>query len=975
MKLYFRLMVFLSCLSLQWNAVGQDLRLHMTLLNEDDAMENSFVNDVIQDSRGLIWAATAGGVHCYDGYTFTVYNKDEDSQIRLTDNRVTSVVEGEDGLIWVGTMDGLNIVDPANRTVSYYFNVGNTEHPSKGNIRFLCNVEKAGDGRIWINEGGKIASFFGDSLKYIDVGVDNEIAGIYTNKNEGVLVTFMDYANPVVISNSGNVSKWEKNAEQALDSIGVSTSFLNDDGDLIIKATNDGQFYKVNSEKTKMEEYFPEPESLAGMLTDFIKEFSEVDITGSPIKENILFKIAKIFRDETGLAWVATNFGLVQLTYNANEFKTSKDLRGISLRAIHEAPSGKIYMGAYPPFSFFSYDPSNKAIEQFGIDLVWPILQLNKDTLLLGQSGLGFKLFDLNKEEIVFSSDYKGTTNFFSLAMGTNDIVWFGTYKGLYFSQKNDLTQIAPYKDSNGDEPFYRKRINHLKVDINNKNHLWVTTNFGLFLLDHTKGIIQSYAFGEDKEKSLLSNDVQQVVQEKSGNIWLGSSGGLNYIDVLTGQIKNYTTREGLPDNLIYTMLEDDKGFLWLGTRNGLSRFDPKAETFTNFYESEGLSYREFNRGSSMKTKSGELYFGGLNGFSAFRPENIITEGWGTSFRPFISKYIIYNNEEKRQVEIIPRGQSEPSKIRLDPRNRNIEFLFAISDYDRPRQSNFQVFLEGFDKDWIMLGSKRSFRYTNLDAGAYTFRVRAANKEGIWSEEEAEITVVVQEPFWGSDLFFAIILLSVIAVITAFYFSRLSYELDGFQLRNRIANDLHDEVSNTLNNIRIISTEAEMTGQGTKELSRIKQMSSNAIEHVQDVIWAIDQDKESIKYLLFRIEDYIDILLRDNQIPVTFTKENLNLDNPLDFLYRRNLLLICKEAISNMVKHTYCKRVVIELGNKNGKFYFNCINHFEKKKEHNFRSGRGIPSMEQRAEAIGGTLLTTESKGKFVVNLEMERVL
>jgi len=972
MKVYLKLIVFLYCLLLQWNAVGQDLRLQMTLLNEDDGMENSFVNDVIQDSRGLIWAATTGGLHCYDGYTFTVYNKDEDSQIKLTDNRVTSIVESEDGLIWAGTKDGLNVIDPTNRTATYYFNVGNTEYPSKGNVSYLCNVVKSGDGRIWINEGGKIATFYGDSLKYIDLGIENLITGVFANQNEGVLLSFNEFVSPVFINNSGELMQWEKNGNPSLDSVAISTSFIDDEGDLTFKSVNN-KFYKLSPNKDRMTEYIPEPGSIATALKDFINEFSEIDITGSPIKENILFKIAKIFRDESGLVWVATNFGIVKITYEENEFKTSKDLLGISLREMYEAADGKIYMGAYPPFSFFSYDPANDSIQQFGIDLVWPILALNKDTILLGQSGLGFKLFDLNKQEIVFSSTYKTATNFHSLELGTNNAVWFGSLKGLYVSDKNDLTKIKPYKDVNGDEVFYRKIINHLMVDKNNKDILWVATNVGLYQLDQTKGIVQSYFFGKDNEKSILSNEVQDIEQDENGNLWVGSSGGLSYINRSTGNIKGYTSREGLPDNMIFTMAKDNEGILWLGTRNGLSRFDPKEETFTNFYESDGLSYREFNRGSVMKAESGKLYFGGLSGFSSFDPDKIITGV--TSFKPFISKYILYNNEEKRQVEIIPSGNETSAKIRLDPRNRNIEFFFAITDYDRPRQSNFQVFLEGFDKGWQMLGNKRSFRYTNLDAGAYNFRVRAANKEGIWSEQEAKMTVVVQEPFWGSDLFFGIILLSVIGVITAFYFARLSYELDGFQLRNRIANDLHDEVSNTLNNIRIISTEAEMIGQGTKELSRIKQMSSNAIEHVQDVIWAIDQDKEGIKYLLFRIEDYVDILLRNNQIKVTFSKENLNLSNPLDFLHRRNLLLICKEAISNMVKHTYCKQVVIEMGNENGKFYLNCINYFDKKKEHSFRSGRGIPSMEQRAEAIGGTLKIEEEEGKFAVSLVLEREL
>jgi len=967
MKIYLKLIVLFSCLLLHWQVEAQDARMRMTLLNEKDGMENSFVNDVIKDSRGLIWLATIGGVHCFDGHVFTVYNKSQDSQIRLTDNHVTSLAEGENGLIWVGTLDGLNIIDPAKRTVINYFNVGNTAYPPMGPAPFTCKVRKAGDGKIWINQGGKIASFFGDSLRYFDIGVDDEIVDIYTDQSEGLLVMFDDKVRPVIVSNSGLVTSLD-----TLPMIYAATIIQDNDGGLVM-LSNNKKFYKFNLGKNSVKEYTPTAGSLAGMLLGFIDEFEQIDIPDSPIKENILFKTTKIFRDESGLVWVATNFGLVKLTYADYEFKKLKSLTGISLRGMYEAPSGNIYIAAYPPFSFFSYSPATDSVKQYGIEVVWPILPLNKDTLLLGQSGPGFKLFDLNKEEVVFSSSYKEVNNFHSLALGVNNKVWFGSTKGLYFSDKDDLSSLEPYTDPNGEEVFNRKIINNLKVDIKDKEKLWVSTNSGLYLISEQEGIVTSFFVNAEQENSILDNDVQQVAQDDDGDVWLATSGGLSYIDMKTGNTKNYTTREGLSDNSIFVMSKDNEGILWLGTRNGLSRFDPKEETFINFYEADGVAYREFNRGSALKTKSGLLYFGGLNGFSSFAPKSIKTEK--TSFRPLISKYIIYDEDEKRRVEFLPASIEDDTKIRLSPRNRNIEFQLAITDYDRPKQAHFQVFLDGFDKEWVSLGNKRSFRYTNLDAGAYTFRVRAANKEGIWSDEEAKMTVIVQEPFLGGDLFFGIILLSIIGVLTAFYFSRLAYELAGFQLRNRIANDLHDEVSNTLNNIRIISAEAEQKGEVTTELARIKQMSVNAIEHVQDVIWAIDQDKESIKYLLFRIEDYIDILLRENKIPVTFTKEQLNPDNTLDFLHRRNLLLIFKEAISNMVKHAHCTRVVIEIGNKNNGFFMHCTNYFDKRKDHKFRSGRGIPSMEQRAEAIGGHLITEETDGKFVVSLKLKRTL
>ncbi len=975
MKLRIRLFwFFIFCLWQCTDCTAQRLHLQTDLINEEDGMENSFVNDVIQDSRGLMWIATERGLHCYDGFVFTIYNRDIESPVQLTSHRISSVVEDENGNILVGSDNGLNVIDPVKRTLKLYLNRRNNDYPSQGKFKGFCTVEKSQDGTIWINDGGKICQLVNDKIIYADIEQDENPIHFHRSDNKGNLVIIKFGRHLTIIDNKGKLLNEINNSETQgiFDAESYVFAFVEDDGSMVIKA-DDNQFYKFNDNYTSLDSFDFVPESITGMLNAFISEFSPIGFRDGLTKENVLIRITRVYRDESGLLWLGTNFGLVKIGYQKNEFKTPGVVGEASLREMYEADDGKIYTGAYPPFSFYSYHPVTEKVKQYGVSNVWCIEPIGKDTLLLGRAGSGVVLFSTKEEKILFeSSSESAFQNFHCFEKARNGKIWLGASLNLYTANTSDLNEVLPYRTPEGEEFFERLIINQIVTDIENDTRIWVATSNGLYLLDEKKGIIKSYLSDEDSEWSILDNNVQYIIQDKGRNLWLGTSGGLNYINSTNGILKSYTTDDGLADNLIYTMVMDDDGYLWLGTHNGLSRFNPKTESFANFYESDGLAYREFNRGSVLKTRSGELYFGGLSGFTRFVPQEILIEK--IDFKPFISKYALYDKKIKRQVEVIP-GRNKSTKIRLDPRNRNIEFSLGMTDYSNPRQAKFQVQLEGFDPGWVNLGNKNTVRYTNLDEGAYTFNARVANKEGLWSNEPVTAEIIVKEPFWGSDLFFGTIFLSMIGVVVAFYFSRLSYELASFQLRNRIANDLHDEVSNTLNNIRIISAEARMGGNNSKELKRIAQMSSRAIEHVQDVIWAIDQEKENIKFLQFRMEDYVDILLRENQIPVNFKTQNLNLDNPLSFLFRRNLLLIFKEAISNMVKHTNCKQVKVKMGNKNGKFVLECTNYFDSKKKPNYKSGRGLSSMKQRAEAIGGTLNVDETDGKFTIRLELKEEL
>ena len=188
-----------------------------------------------------------------------------------------------------------------------------------------------------------------------------------------------------------------------------------------------------------------------------------------------------------------------------------------------------------------------------------------------------------------------------------------------------------------------------------------------------------------------------------------------------------------------------------------------------------------------------------------------------------------------------------------------------------------------------------------------------------------------------------------------------------------MASDLHDDVTNTLNNIKIVAKEAALNHPtiAEQELESIQQMSGAAIEHLNDVIWAVDIKLNKVKNLVFVMEDYLDDVVRAERIPVEFQTNRLNLNRNLNMLYRRNILMIFKEAISNAVKHTRPTKIKVVLENNKYSFNMLIVNYFNQKKVRAPSTGKGINNMNKRAERINGKLIIEEKDDQFMVSLKL----
>ena len=337
----------------------------------------------------------------------------------------------------------------------------------------------------------------------------------------------------------------------------------------------------------------------------------------------------------------------------------------------------------------------------------------------------------------------------------------------------------------------------------------------------------------------------------------------------------------------------------------------------------------------------------------------------------FITRYKKYNSSTEKLISLFLNPDNiEP--ITLSPKELYLEFKFINNDFSSPLKNKFSHYLEGFESDFLPFNNKNSVSYSNLPAGEYKFKLKSKNAKGIESESIFEIPITVKQAFYKSAWFLGALVAIVLGLIILFIRYKFTQERKLTRLRNRMASDLHDEVSNSLNNIRIIAKETDYSNQEKmkSDFHRIQKMSTQAIEHVEDVIWSIDDNYKKAESLFFKMEDYLDDVLRAKNIPVRFIREGLNNNADLGFIYRRNMLLIFKEAISNIVKHTKPLDVYILYKKTTDGYIMKIRNTFEERIDAENSTKKGLIGMKQRAEAMGSSMKFTEKENLFEVFME-----
>ena len=431
--------------------------------------------------------------------------------------------------------------------------------------------------------------------------------------------------------------------------------------------------------------------------------------------------------------------------------------------------------------NFTHYRHQKNNTQSIAGDNVLNTMEDSKGNIWIGTWAAGITVFNPQKNTYKHFKNEPGNENSLScnnawkIFEDKDHNIWIGTFGNgleLYNPAKNKFTHFK--FDRNNPDGISTENIVNIFED--SDGQLWICGENGGISLLNRKTNTFTHLVNDATKNSISNNSVNTVLEDDHKDLWIGTVMGLNKYNKKTNRFTTYTIADGLPGDYIFGLLQDDKKNIWISTNKGISCFNPVTHVFKNYDLSDGLQSNEFKQLAYCKTKSGMMYFGGINGFNQFNPATILSIPFEpplvlTDFQVFNKKVTIAptNNDVSPLLQSI----TETSSITLPYSAGVFSFEFATLNYTHSEKKQYAYMLEGFDMGWNEVGTNRTATYTHLDPGTYTFKVKGLNNEGKWSLKQISIQVVITPPFWLSWWFKLGVFLSVVGGVVAFYFIRL----------------------------------------------------------------------------------------------------------------------------------------------------------------------------------------------------------
>jgi ligand-binding sensor domain-containing protein/signal transduction histidine kinase/CheY-like chemotaxis protein/AraC-like DNA-binding protein len=793
-------------------ASGQSAKL----FNVDNGLSSSMVTAIHQDRSGFIWIATEDGLNRFDGIKFTVYRQDKANSGGVSSNFIQVLFEDHSGRMYTGSLHGLQYYDQAAdsfRTIPLM--IGQNKI---GNVRVLAicqrkngdilvgtsghgifKVERKGaqlfakqmslqvpsnliiqlfedsDRNLWVStEDRGLLRFEGASLKsskayfvskkiqnniitslcedkYGRVFAGNMVSGLYQYN------TSNDTFQPIPYNEDGNLP--------------IADLTVNDNGQLLIGTRGKGM------------KYF---DSVSGKILDMNHNVDTFDFTKS--------KVVSICEDNSGNTWVGIyQKGLLLLGVNTNRFgymgykSASNNAIGSSaVKALFEDSNNTIWVGtdndglyALPHGAKSSVHYVKSSDNPAAPENVMTIFEDSEKNLWTGSYLSGLSKLDRKTGKFSHSdklSDKNGDNvqRVFDIKEDTQKRLWIGTMGSGIFSMDLRTGAVENLDVLNGkisqpQENFLPNSwVNCLLISKDNK--LFIGTFNGLACLDlDTKNFVSTFGVN-----SLLKGVViYSLFDDDKGNLWAGTSQGLKKIARATKVITTFDMGDGLPSNLIGAVRGDKAGNLWLSTNRGLSKMDGgdrllESNTFVNFYSADGLQGNEFSQGASMVTKNGEFYFGGINGITYFKPEEIRL----SSKRPAVRIVDLYIHDKavKKGMKsggymIVDTTVSSANEFNLAHYDNSFSLEFSTMDFIDAERVSYMYAIN--DNEWTALRAGTSrLTFDNLAPGKYQFRLKAKSSQT--ESEQTQVTIIIH-PAWYFSVW-AWIAYALLTLFVAVYF-------------------------------------------------------------------------------------------------------------------------------------------------------------------------------------------------------------
>lgn len=761
-------------------------------ITSEDGLSQGTVETIIQDDQGYIWLGTNDGLCRYNGYEFKIYKHDEELENSITNNYIVDIKQDNSGNIWGGTANGLSKIDTKTDLITNYNMNDEEKSLSHYNIGDIL-ITKSGDVLVGTSDGLNIYNEKKDEFYRIfnkDSDLSSQfIRSLAEDENQNIWVATNNGIDKIDIKNNKNIISfktghgkfdisendiyvvrydpkgyiWAGALKEGLNRIDINTNevkqYKNDDRD---EKSLPGNYVKDILRDSSGNLWVGTDNGLAkyNEQTENFATYKNKIYDKTSLVNDEVFSIQE---DESGLIWVGTYAGISMFDPNTNIEHYKKDpfdensISDNSIHGIYEDKEGLLWVGTNSKGvnvinrKNYNVKHLNKTSKDYPIsdDNINDIVGIDNKIFIATKNGLNEVDKDLKTINIYNTEDGICNNNITALFADSKKNVWIGTANGISVlnTNTNEIIDITDILTNHNIEDQYIKVIYE-----DSKGNYWVGCfiDGGLVKIDPNKRTIENYRNKKEDKTSISSNNIRSIVEDKNGNLYIGTSYGLNKLNESNNTFERYSEKDGLSNNTVYGLLVDDNNNLWASTNLGISKLDTNTMTFETFNIIDGFQGNEFNGRAYYKNKSGELFFGGINGLNIFRPNDINR-----------SRYVptVIFDEFKVNGKVYKDINNQEFKY-----NENtINISVFISNYKNTKNIQYMYKLEGVSDSWDISRSN-NINYSDLAPGTYTLKIKARSYSGKVSDESA-VKFIIKPPIWKSKAAILIYLIIITIVI------------------------------------------------------------------------------------------------------------------------------------------------------------------------------------------------------------------
>jgi signal transduction histidine kinase/ligand-binding sensor domain-containing protein/CheY-like chemotaxis protein len=735
---------------------GYSIREYRRQRGDDRALASDYVWAVAEDAEHNLWLATAGGgVERWDRKTdrFQQFRHDPNNPQSLVSDGVRTLLIDSSGLVWAGTLDkGLDLLDPHTGLVRHFRHREGDPHSLPADV--VCALYVDHTGQIWVGTDGGLSEYQPATHDFVNYGT---AASSMPFSDPRVRAIREDHAGALWIGTlGGGLNRFEPRT-------GHVTTFKHDAHDPR-SLSNDHVWSILEDNAQRL--WIATSEGL-NLFEPAFGTFAHYENDATDPRSLRDSRVMTLYQDRGGVLWVGTRTGGAS-HWNPNSWQLghyrSPSFRDTQVSAFADNGAGKVWVGTIGA-GLVEIDSASGRERRYGADgdtssklsddRVMALLYDRAGVLWVGTMGGGLDRLDPVTGSVhVYRSDPADPTTLpangvMALYEDRQGLIWVGTFGGGLASIDRTNGNVTRYPYGSEDSrSLSNPRASAIVED--SRGNLWIgTVGGGLNLLERATGRFFHYKQDDNDPASLSDNTVYALHVDRRGELWVGTAGGgLDHVagsSAAPGKVcfQSQSGRVYLPSQVVWGIESDRENRLWLSTNNGLARFDPRSGALKLFHEAHGLQGEEFNFNAHYPGRDGTLYFGGNNGFNTFSPEGVTSN----TIPPHVVLTSVTRLNHVLPVEEMP-GPDRP--LHLSYNDKMVTFTFAALDFTSPANNRYSYQLEGFDSGWADVGTLHRATYTNLDAGNYVFRVRAANADGAWSTADLMIPVQVAPAPWNT---------------------------------------------------------------------------------------------------------------------------------------------------------------------------------------------------------------------------------